>query len=71
MSDEALFEQSVNIAWNVLQMSGDLQDPNAACWFLAQKIAHMMGQGERRRLALSNRAIDAYRAAHPRLRLVS
>lgn len=71
MSDAELFEQSLNIAWNVLQKSGDLGEPNEACEFLADKIAGMMGRGERRRLALTNLAIDAYRATHTRLRLVS
>jgi hypothetical protein len=59
MSDTVLFEQSFNIAWSVLVRSGDLGDPNDSSRFLLDKIAEMMRGGERRRLVLSNLAIDA------------
>jgi hypothetical protein len=70
MSDTDLFEQSFSIAWDVLQRSGDLGDANQASQFLFDTIAQMMQKGERRRLVLSNLAIDAYRATHPCLTLV-
>jgi hypothetical protein len=71
MSDSELFEQSVQIAWDVLERSGDLRERNEASQFLCNRIAGMMNRGERRRLALTNLAIDAYRATHPTLTLVS
>lgn len=61
MSDTQLFEQSFNIAWSVLQQSGELGEPNDASQFLFDNIVSMMKRGERRRLLLSNSAIDAYR----------
>ena len=71
MSDSDLFDQSFDIAWSVLERSGDLGEPNDATRFLFDKIAEMMRGGERRRLVLSNSAIDAYRLRYERLRLVS
>ncbi|MCP3442267.1 hypothetical protein NLM32_14715 [Bradyrhizobium sp. CCGUVB14] len=50
-----LVEHSVQIAWEFLERSGDLGDEALASLFLSNKI------GERSRLLLSNRAIDAYR----------
>ena len=67
MSDTELFEQSFNIAWSVLQQSGELGEPNDASRFLFDNIASMMKRGERRRLLLSNSAIDAYRRRPIRL----
>ncbi len=61
MTDSELREQSFEIAWNVLERSGDLGDPLAAAHFLLGTIDRMMRGGERRRLLLSNAAIDAYR----------
>ena len=59
MRDADLFQQSYQIAWSVLERSGDLTHDTSR--FLLDKIAEMMEGGERRRLVLSNRAIDAYR----------
>ena len=61
MTDTELFEQSFDIAWSVLQRTGELGEPNDASRFLFDNIAFMMRRGERRRLLLSNSAIDAYR----------
>ena len=67
MTDTSLFEQSFNIAWSVLQKTGELGEPNDAARFLFDEIARMMRCGERRRLLLSNSAIDAYRRRPVRL----
>lgn len=67
MPDTDLFEQSFNIAWNVLQRTGELGEPNDTSRFLLDNIASMMKRGERRRLLLSNFAIDAYRRRPVRL----
>jgi hypothetical protein len=64
MHDADLLEQSYEIAWSVLERSGDLTH-DTSC-FLLDEIAEMMGDGERRRLILSNRAIDAYRVRYTR-----
>jgi hypothetical protein len=69
MQDGDLFRQSYQIAWSVLERSGDLTHDTSL--FLLEKIAEMMAGGERRRLVLSNRAIDAYRLKHEPLKLVS
>ena len=63
--------ESFNIAWSVLERSGELGDPKVTSHFLFEKIAEMMRNGERRRLVLSNRAIDAYRQRHECMLLVS
>ena len=67
MTDTDLFERSFNIAWSVLERTGELAEPNDASRFLFEKIANMMKRGERRRLLLSNCAIDAYRLRPVRL----
>jgi hypothetical protein len=67
MTDTDLFEQSFNIAWNVLERTGELGEPNDTSRFLFDNIANMMRRGERRRLLLSNCAIDAYRRRPVRL----
>ena len=67
MTDTDLFERSFNIAWSVLERTGELGEPNDASRFLFDNIANMMKRGERRRLLLSNCAIDAYRRRPVRL----
>jgi hypothetical protein len=67
MTDTDLFERSFNIAWSVLERTGELAEPNDASRFLFEKIANMMKRDERRRLLLSNCAIDAYRLRPVRL----
>jgi hypothetical protein len=56
-----VLENSFRIAWDYLQLTGELGEPEAATRFLLDNIATAMKQGERRKLLLSNRAIDAYR----------
>jgi hypothetical protein len=61
MADIELIEQSFQIAWGVLERTGELREPNWSANFLLDEIIGMLRSGERRRLVLSNRAIDAYR----------
>jgi len=61
MTDTELFQQSFNIAWSVLERTGELGEPADTTRFLGNRIAGMMRRGERRRLLLSNLAIDEYR----------
>jgi hypothetical protein len=44
-----------------LQRSGQLGEPTEAGIFLFRTIEGMVMRGERRKIALANRAIDAYR----------
>ena len=67
MTETELFEQSFNIAWNVLVQAGELGEPNDAFQNLCHTIGELMKHGERRRLVLSNAAIDAYRMKPVRL----
>ena len=56
-----LTETSVRIAWDYLDRTGDLGDPEIASRFLSYAVEQMIQRGERRRLMLSNRAIDSYK----------
>jgi hypothetical protein len=55
-----LLEESVRIAVNFLERTGEVDDVGETCQFLVNKIGFMIAQGERNRLLLSNRAITAY-----------
>ena len=70
MTDTELVEQSFEIAWSVLERSGELRERERAALFLADTIVDMVGRGERRRLLLSNRAIELYRKQKGTLTLV-
>ena len=56
-----LMENSVQIAWDYLERTGELGEPEVAGRFLLDTIEVMVRRGERRRLILSNKAIDAYK----------
>jgi hypothetical protein len=56
-----LMENSVQIAWDYLERTGDLGEPEAASRFLMDTVETMIRRGERRKLLLSNRAISAYK----------
>jgi hypothetical protein len=56
-----LIENSVQIAWDYLERTGELGDAAVASRFLANSIEPMVRRGERRRSPLSNKAIDQYR----------
>jgi predicted RNA-binding protein with EMAP domain len=71
MTDSELLEQSFEIAWDVLDRSGDIGDRDAAARYLSDEIGKMIKRGEKRRLLLTNVAIDAYRRRHRTLALVA
>jgi hypothetical protein len=56
-----LVENSFQIAWDYFDRSGELGDSNVAGRVLLDAVDGMIRRGERRKLLLSNRAIDAYR----------
>lgn len=56
-----LLTEAKQIAWDFLERSGEIDDPGEVNRFLTGKIEQMLGQGQRNRLALSNRAIAAFR----------
>jgi hypothetical protein len=56
-----LMEKSIQIAWDYLERSGELGEPETASRFLLDAIERMVRHGERRQLVLSNKAIDAYK----------
>jgi len=53
-------ENSFQIAWDYLEATGELGDPDTAANHLLDTIETMVRRGERRRLLLSNKAIIAY-----------
>jgi hypothetical protein len=56
-----LIEGSIQIAWDYLERTSEIKDTAVASRFLYYTIELMVRRGERRRLALSNRAITAYK----------
>jgi len=71
MTDQELLHQSFEIAWNVLERSGELGNRDDAARYLLDKLAEMIGRGEKRRLLLTNLAIDGYRERYQPLTLVA
>ena len=61
-----VLESSFQIAWDYLEATGELGEPEPTDAFLLDTIEEMMRRGERRRLLLSNRAIDAFRRSRTR-----
>jgi hypothetical protein len=55
-----LMESAFQIAWDYLEQTDQIDDPEFAGWLLLDAIEHMIRCGERRRLALSNGAITTY-----------
>jgi len=55
-----LMENSIQIAWDYLERSGEIDDAAVANRFLIEIIELMIRRGERHRLLLSNKAITAY-----------
>jgi hypothetical protein len=51
---------SLEIAWDYLQATGELGNPDRAAEHLLDTIEVMIRHGERRRLVLSNSAIASY-----------
>ena len=59
-----LMEQSVEIAWNYLHLTGQVENPVDAYRELSATVAARMRQGVTSRLLLSNHAIGVYERAH-------
>lgn len=55
-----LMENSIQIAWEYLERSGQLGDTAEASRFLSNNVENAIRRGETSRLVLSNRAIAAY-----------
>ena len=55
-----LVENSLRIAWDYLEATGQLDNPDTAASHLLDTIEAMIRHGERRRLLLSNKAITSY-----------
>jgi hypothetical protein len=53
-------EDAIQIAWDYLELTGQIDDPEFTSRFLLNTVEVMIRTGERRRLLLSNRAITAY-----------
>lgn len=54
-------ENSIQIAWDFLERSGEITDPGDTSRFLLRNIDDMARAGEHRKIMLANQAIDAYR----------
>jgi hypothetical protein len=67
-----LVENSFQIAWDYLERTGELGNREVASRVLLDALEIMIRRGERRKLLLSNKAIDAYQRfrAERRLELV-
>jgi hypothetical protein len=55
-----LVEDSIQIAWNYLERTGELAEPDVASRVMLDAVESMLREGVRSRLLLSNRAITAY-----------
>ena len=62
MSDSLpiLLENSIQIAWDYLERTEQIEDPKFVREFLVAAIEHMVRNGERRQLAPANLVIMAY-----------
>jgi hypothetical protein len=56
----SLMEESLQIAWDYLERTGEIEDNWVASRYLGDVIELMIRHGQRSRLVLSNRAITAY-----------
>ncbi len=56
-----LIEISIQIAWDYLEQTGEIGDPEVASRVLLKSMEHQVSRGERRRLMLSNKAIADYK----------
>jgi hypothetical protein len=53
-------EEAIQIAWDYLERTGEIDDPEVCSRVLMDSIEKMVRQGVRSRLLLSNRAISQY-----------
>ncbi|MGY2903386.1 hypothetical protein [Bradyrhizobium sp. URHC0002] len=54
-------EQSLQIAWDFLEASGEISDPHRSAEVLLMDIRDRAFKGERRPLMLANRAIEKHK----------
>ena len=55
-----LTENAIQIAWDYLEGTGQIDDPEFTSWFLLNSVEKMVSDGEYRKLLLANKAIAAY-----------
>lgn len=55
-----LMENALQIAWDYLERTGQISDPEFTSRFLLDSVERMVRSGERRQLWLSNQAITSY-----------
>ena len=55
-----LIENATQIAWEYLELTGQIDDPEFTATFLLDTVQGMIKKGEKRSLLLSNKAITAY-----------
>jgi hypothetical protein len=56
-----VIESSLQIAWDFLEATGEIEDRQQTAEILLGTIKTLVLRGEHRRLMLSNRAIEAFR----------
>jgi len=56
-----LMENSIQIAWDYLEATGELGEPENAARELLDIIEDMIRRGERRRILIANTTIDIYK----------
>jgi hypothetical protein len=60
MHPAVLMEEAIQIAWDYLERTGEIDDPEVCSRVLMDSVELMVRQGVRHRLLLSNRAIAHY-----------
>jgi hypothetical protein len=60
MSVFPLMERSIEIAWDYLERSGQISDPESTSNFVLTSVEHNVRLGELRQLTLVNRAISDF-----------
>jgi hypothetical protein len=63
MSKYAVMEKSIEIAWDYLERTGQIHDPEFTSKFLLSSVERAVRTGERRQLMLTNLAISDYERA--------
>jgi len=63
MSKYAVIEKSIEIAWDYLERTGQIHDPEFTSKFLLSSVERAVRTGERRQLMLTNLAISDYERA--------
>jgi hypothetical protein len=58
--EATVVESSVQIAWDYLELAGEIEDRLSTRRFLLRHVEKQFAEGVRNRLLLSNRAIMAY-----------